>query len=307
MTDPLAEIVTLLQPRAPFSKVVGAAGRWRVQRTMGGQPFYFVILEGASRLEVDGHDPINLEQGDFVLIPAAYHFGLSSCEPPPQDVVTTPVAMLNGQLRLGLQEGPAEVAMLVGHCVFGSPDAALLVPLLPRLVHIRGEKRLANLVQMVSDESRAQRPAREVILERLLEVLLIEAFRSMTGSPTSQGLVQGLADERLSVAIRRMHESPKRDWTIAQLAKEAALSRSAFFERFNRVVGLAPMAYLLAWRMALAKRLLRENGVALGEIAEHVGYRSASAFSVAFTRHVGIPPSRYAREDRDAYASPVGV
>jgi len=149
----------------------------------------------------------------------------------------------------------------------------------------------------VGEESRARRPAREVILARLLEVLLIEALRSAAGTATSPGLLRGLADERLALAIRRMHENPTRSWTVAQLAKESALSRSAFFARFNRAVGVAPMEYLLAWRMALAKNLLRRKESGIAEIAERVGYSSASAFSVAFNRHVGLPPTRYAREE----------
>ncbi|MGF6309862.1 AraC-like DNA-binding protein [Bradyrhizobium sp. i1.8.4] len=93
-----------------------------------------------------------------------------------------------------------------------------------------------------------------------------------------------------------MHESPTTAWTVAQLAKEAALSRSAFFERFNRAVGVAPMEYLLGWRLAMAESMLRQNRSGIAEIAERVGYGSASAFSVAFTRHVGPPPTQYARE-----------
>ena len=133
-------------------------------------------------------------------------------------------------------------------------------------------------------------------MERLLEVLLIEALRSTAGTSASPGLLRGLADGRLAAAIRRMHESPTEPWTVAQLAKEAALSRSTFFERFNRAVGVAPMEYLLAWRMALAKNLLRRREGGIAEVAERVGYSSASTFSVAFTRHVGVPPTRYARE-----------
>ena len=133
-------------------------------------------------------------------------------------------------------------------------------------------------------------------MAHLLEVLFIEALRSTAVTRASAGLLRGLADERLAVAIRRMHESPTRSWTVAQLAKEAALSRSAFFERFRRAVGVAPMEYLLAWRMALAKNLLRRKEGGMAEVAERVGYSSASTFSVAFTRHVGLPPTRYARE-----------
>ena len=73
------------------------------------------------------------------------------------------------------------------------------------------------------------------------------------------------------------------------------MSRSTFFERFSGTVGVAPMEYLLAWRMALAKDLLRRRNMTVGEVAQHVGYGSASTFSVAFMRHVGLPPKRYAR------------
>ena len=296
MIDPLAEVVALLQPGAQFSKVVSGAGPWRVHRSEAGQPFYCVILDGSCRLAVDGHEPITLQQGDFVLIPSAYRFTMSSLDPATaDDLDTAPVALPNGEFRLGVQGVPHDVLLLLGYCEFGSPDAALLVSLLPQIVHVRGEARLATLVQLVGEESRGQRPARDVILARLLEVLFIEALRSTAGTAASPGLLRGLADGRLAVAIRRMHESPTRPWTVAQLAKEAALSRSAFFERFNRAVGVAPMEYLLAWRMALAKNLLRQNHSGIADIAQRVGYSSASTFSVAFTRHVGMPPTRYAR------------
>jgi AraC-like DNA-binding protein len=87
---------------------------------------------------------------------------------------------------------------------------------------------------------------------------------------------------------------------VAQLAKEAALSRSAFFERFNRAMGVAPMEYLLSWRMALAKNLLRTKGAGIAEIAERIGYSSASTFSVAFSRFVGLSPTMYARAQTES-------
>lgn len=302
MTDPLAEVVTLLEPSARFSKVVRGAGPWRVSRSEGGQPFYCVILEGGCRLTIEGGEPMTLQESDFVLIPSAYGFSTSSLEPStPEDVVTQPV-FLDGEFLIGANDKPTNVRMLIGHCVFGSPDATLLVSLLPRLVHVRGEKRLSTLVQLVVDESRAQRPARDVILERLLEVLFIEALRSTEVTAASPGLLRGLADERLAVAIRQMHERIDRPWTVAELAKAAALSRSAFFERFSRAVGVAPMEYLLAWRMATAKNLLLRKDGGIAEVAERVGYGSASAFSVAFTRHVGLPPSRYVRDEVGAEA-----
>lgn len=303
MVDPFAEIVALLEPVATQSKVVSAAGRWRVRRSEGGQPFYCVVLDGSCRLVTNGHDPIVLEANDFVLIPAVYDFTMSSLEPPEaDDADSAPIKLPDGRFRHGIQDAAPEVQLLVGHCAFGSPDAALLVSLLPDIVQVRGERRLATLVELVREESREARSARDFILARLLEVLFIEALRSARTAATP-GLVRGLADARLSLAIREMHESPDKPWTVAELAKAAALSRSAFFERFSRTVGVAPMEYLLAWRMGLAKKLLRRTEDGVASVAERVGYRSASAFSVAFTRHVGLTPTRYAQEYKVSIAS----
>ena len=296
MVDPFAEVVTLLQPSVPSTKLVSGAGAWCVQRLESGQPFYCVILEGSSRLTVDGREPIDLREGDFVLIPSAYGFSMSNLEPMPSEGVDPlTVTKFADEIRHGNPDGPPDVRLMVGRFVFGSPDAALLVTLLPQLVHVRGERRLATLVKLVREEAREQRPARDMILARLLEVLLIEALRSTAGTAAPPGLLRGLADGRLAVAIRRMHEDPTQDWTVEQLAQEAALSRSAFFDRFRRAMGVTPMEYLLSWRMALAKNLLRRGDGGMKEIAERVGYSSASAFSVAFTRVVGLPPTHYAR------------
>ncbi|MBC7663873.1 MAG: AraC family transcriptional regulator [Caulobacter sp.] len=306
MVDPLAEVVSLLQPSAPFSKHVVASAPWAVRRTETGRPFYFVLLQGGCHLRVDGaerSDVITLAEGDFVLIPAARAFATSSLDrQPPGDgeAITTAVVPMPGGARVGDPQGAVDARMLVGNCVFASPDAALLVPLLPQWVHVRGERRLSTLVQLVGDESRSDRPAREIVMARLLEVMLIEALRSTASTSASPGLVRGLSDPRLALALRRMHERPSNPWTVAQLAHEAAMSRSAFFERFNGAVGMAPMEYLLAWRMALAKQLLRQRELAIADIAERVGYSSVSTFGVAFTRHVGVPPGRYAKGEADA-------
>lgn len=297
MIDPLADVVGLLQPSVKYTKIVGGAGAWGVRRAETGQPSYCAMLDGGCRLALDNQAPLTLAAGDFVLIPATYDFAMTSMTAPDAHAFDAlPVMQRPGAFRVGAPDGPPDVRFIIGHCTFGSPDAALLVSLLPRLVHVQGEARLATLVQLVNDESRAQRPARDVVLARLLEVLLIEALRSTAGTGASPGLVRGLADARLGNALRRMHEAPARGWTVAELAQEAALSRSAFFERFSRAVGVAPMAYLLAWRMALAKDLLRRGALNISEVAERVGYSSASTFSVAFTRHIGTPPARYTRQ-----------
>jgi AraC-like DNA-binding protein len=293
--DPLADIVTLLQPAARFSKLVECAGAWRIRREATGEPFYCAILDGACRVTFGDDQPFILEAGDFVLVPAMRDLVNESLDVPADLPDTIPAQLADGRFRAGRLDGPADLRMRIGHCSFGAPDAALLVSLLPDVVIVRGEPRLATLMQLLGEETRARRPARELVLERLLEVLLIEALRSGTETTAAPGLSRGLADERLAASLHALHARPAHPWTVADLAAEAALSRSAFFARFSRVVGLAPMEYLLAWRMALAKQLLRRRELTMNEVAERVGYGSASTFSVAFARHAGVPPARYAR------------
>lgn len=299
MADPLAQIVELLQPSAAFSKVTLGKGRWRVSRSEEAQPFYCLVLEGSCCLAVPGEEEIRLRPGNFVLIPAAYDFAVSS-GPAAGGALpeTMPVQLRQGLYRIGDQEGDPDVRMVVGYCAFGSPDAALLVSLLPQLIYIAGEARLATLVQLVDEEAQGDRPARDALLTRLIEALLIEAFRSGPRDNASSGLLRGLADPRLAIALRQMHDRPTCDWSVAQLAREAGLSRSVFFDRFKRAVGVPPIEYLVHWRMALAKDLLRRGRGGVGEVAEQVGYSSASTFSVAFTRTVGVPPTIYAGANR---------
>lgn len=297
MNDPLSEVIDLLRPRGVASKPISGAGRWGVRYSEFGHPSFCAVLEGRCRLAVDGHSPLLLEVGDFVLLPATPGFTMSAIEPGrPVHVDPKVQPAQTRPVRHGDQGGPPDVRLLGGYFEFESPDAALLVSLLPAVVHVRGAERLSVLVRLVADEASEERPGRDLVLTRLVEVLLIEALRATSGEGAPPGLMRALADARLARAIRQMHHQLGRRWTVAELAKAATLSRSAFFERFTRTVGLAPMEYLLSWRMAVAKDLLRRRDLALAEVAERVGYGSASTFSAAFNRHVGRPPSRYARE-----------
>src|SRR5215510_8522472 len=297
MNDPLSEVITLLQPHAVFSKRISGAGRWSVRYSAFGQPSFCAVLEGRCRLAVDGAPPLTLEAGDFVLLPATPGFTMSGFEPAkPVRIDPKVAAASTGEVRHGTRGGRPDVRLLGGYFVFDSPDAPVLVSLLPAVVHVRGVERLSVLVRLVGDESSEQRSGRDLVLTRLVEVLLIEALRSTSGEDAPPGLLRGLADARLAPAIRQMHGQLARSWTVALLAKTSALSRSAFFERFTRTVGLPPMEYLFAWRMAVAKDLLRRDDLGLADVAERVGYGSASTFSTAFSRHVGQPPGLYAGE-----------
>ena len=301
MKDPLSEVITLLQPRAVFSKPISGAGRWAVRYAEFGQPSFSAVLAGRCRLAVDGHPPLELEAGDFVLLPATPGFTMSGCSTQDLDPATTVridprrTPAPTGEVRHGTRGGRPDVRLLGGYFVFDAPDARLLVSLLPAVMHVRGVARLSVLVRLVADEAGRRSAGRELVLTRLVELLLIEALRSTAGEHSPPGLLRGLADPRVAPALRQIHGQFARPWTVAGLAKTAGLSRSAFFERFTRALGLPPMEYLQAWRMAVAMDLLRRRDLGLAEVAERVGYASASTFSTAFSRHVGQPPGRFAR------------
>jgi len=296
MTDPLSEVVRLLQPRAVLANIISGKGNWAVRYSEYGHPGFCIMLEGGCLLAVDGHAPITLGEGDFVLLPTTPGFTLSSFVPAPPvfiDPKRTPGGQ--GERRHGEPGGRPDMRSLGGAFMFDGADPGLLVSLLPPVVHVRGSTRLAQLVQMVGDEYENPQPGSDYMLSRLAGMLLIEAMRSTTAGSAPPGLLRGLGDERLTLALRKMHAHVDRAWAVGELAEVAALSRSAFYDRFTRTVGVAPMEYLLAWRMEIAKQLLRQEGLPVAEVAERVGYGSASTFSIAFSRRVGQSPSRYAR------------
>jgi len=297
MSDPLTEVVKLLQPRAVFANLISGKGSWAVRFSEYGRPSFCIMLEGSCLLAVDGYEAITLRAGDFVLLPATPPFTISSFDPAPPLVHLDPASVGGeaGEVRYGEPGGQPGMRSLGGAFLFDAADPKLLVSLLPGLVHVQGSSRLAQLVQMVGEECEDRKPGSEFMLSRLVGMMLIEAMRSSTAGGAPPGLLRGLGDERLAIALKLMHAQVDRAWTIGLLASAAALSRSAFFERFTRTVGVAPMEYLLSWRMEIAKDLLHREGLAIADVAERVGYASASTFSTAFKRHVGLAPRQYLR------------
>jgi AraC-like DNA-binding protein len=296
--DPLAAVIELLRPEAVLSKIVSGRGRWSVRYAAYEDPCFCLILDGSCFIDPEGIGAIELREGDFLLLPATPGFTLASdlaLKPTLQRPVHTQ------ELRHGTKGGRASMRMLGGYFRFDRANAALLLRFLPSSVHIRrgepGASRLRRIVELIGEETVEQRPGRDLILERLAEVLLVEAlrFRSAATAGREQGLLAGLADPALARALRRLHDDVARRWTVADLARSAGMSRAVFAERFARIVGMPPMHYLLEWRLAIAKDVLRRERAPLAELAERIGYQSASAFSTAFTRQVGCPPSVFAR------------
>lgn len=297
MIDPLSDVIALLRPRTVFSKGISGAGSWAVRYSDFGQPSFCAVLLGSCRLAVDGHAAITIQEGDFVLLPSTPGFTMSSFAPAmPVHIDPKTATIQTEEIRHGAKDREPEVRLLGGYFISETANASLLLSLLPTLVYVSGSNRLTALVQMVREESIGQKAGCDQALPRIVELLMIEALRLTMDKSSSPGLLRGLADSRLAPAIRKMHSEVAHPWTVEELAKEAALSRSSFFDRFSKTVGIPPMEYLLSWRMALAKSLLQEEGLGVAEVADRVGYGSASAFSTAFSRHVGVAPSSFGKE-----------
>jgi AraC-like DNA-binding protein len=297
-SDPLAAIIALLRPRTVLSKIVSGSGSWSIRYARYEDPAFCLLLEGSCFLDAGDGDVLELQEGDFVFLPETPAFTLATdLELKPKAVSPTQ----SREVRHGTRSGPATMRMLGGYFHFERANAGLLVRLLPPVVHVRRDEaeagRLLRMVELIAEEADADRPGRDLILERLVQVLLVEALRCRPAAAATQerGLMAGLADPALARALREIHVDVARGWTVAELAQAAFMSRAVFAERFARTVGMPPMQYLLEWRMAIAKDLLRSERPPLAQLAERVGYQSASAFSTAFTRLTGSSPSEFAR------------
>ncbi len=298
--DPLAAIIALLRPRTVLSKVITGAGRWAVRYAAHEHPGFCVMLEGTCFLDVEGVGSVELGEGDFVLLPATPGFTMASARGLKPKVGRGGTS----DVRHGDPAGPPTMRQLGGYFRLDATNAKLLLKFLPPMIHVRrdeaGAARLRRLVELIGEEATGRRTGRDSILERLVEVLLLEAlrFRPAATATRERGLLAGLADPALAKALRKLHGDVAHRWTVADLARASGMSRASFADRFMRTVGMPPMEYLTEWRIAIAKDILTRERSALAEVAERIGYQSASAFSVAFSRHAGCSPSGFARSMR---------
>jgi AraC-like DNA-binding protein len=295
--DPFSDVITLLRPHAALSKPITARGKWGVRYAAYELPGFAIVLAGQCWLAIDKADPVRLDRGDFVLLPSTPTFTLSS-EPGAACVPVEPSATA---VRHGDPDGEPDLQMLGGTFRIERANASLLLALLPRMIHIRSAEndtgRLARIIDLVMEECAADRPGRDMVLERLLEVMLVECLRWPGINETSlpPGLLTGMRDRAIAGVLRAMHADVRAGWTVAELAKRAGMSRSAFAARFSDTLGCAPMEYLSRWRMTLAQDALSRGGKSLERLADEIGYESASAFSTAFRRRIGCSPGAFAR------------
>lgn len=296
--DALSAIVTLLRPQTVLSKVVRGGGRWGVRYPALGQPSFALIIKGPCWFTADGIPATVLETGDFVLFPATPGFILASDpEATPTAMEPVPPGHHVDEIVHGDETSEPSVSLLAGHFAFDPLNASLLVELLPRMLHIRATDpaidSVAPVVELITRETREKLAGQALVLTRLIEVMLVEALRSAPADLHTTGLLAGLRDPQLAAALRAAHTQAAHPWTLVTLAREAGMSRSSFAERFNRVMGMTPLNYLLRWRIAVAKDMLAREQMSVAETALAVGYQSASGFSTAFSRETGRSPKEF--------------
>lgn len=295
--DPLSDIIALLRPSAAVSKPISARGRWGVRYQSYDAPAFTLVLEGQAWIAFDGREPLQILQGDFLLLPTTPAFSLYS----DSDAKCLPVEPQIQAVRHGEQHGDPDFVALGGSFAFERVNAPLLLTLLPDLIHVLASEgqttRFGRVIDLLAEECAANYPGKELIIQRMLEVLLVEALRghSIEGETVPAGLLKGLRDPALARVLRAIHADVREGWTVAELGKMAGMSRSAFAARFGEALGCAPIEYIARWRMALAKDALTSGAKSLDRIADQIGYESASAFSTAFRKRLGCAPGKFAR------------
>lgn len=256
------------------------------------------MIEGTCALE-RGEVRLTLQPGDFMMMACPPEWFMRSS--PEVEPLGLKALFADPRVLQGCDPTTPVARFLAGHFLFAEPNADHIADLLSPIVHIRAADvtahRLGRLLSLLDDEATSDRPGRSLALDRLLEVILIESLRHRASHVKDMrpGLLAGLADPRISCALRALHMEPSRTWTVAHLAREAGMSRAAFAARFARIVGVSPIGYLSAWRISLAKAALVSGKRPLIEVAEIAGYGSVSAFSTAFSRATGLSPTTYSQ------------
>ncbi len=300
MQEPFVDLIRLLRPQATLWRRVDGTGRWGISFRNRDDLVFCWVARGECQLVRPALAPVPLATGDFVLVRTATPFSVTS-DPavPPEDSEKAFAEPDTLALRVGSGED-RPVTLHGGRFLFDTANEDLLCSQLPALVHVsasgKSMRYLRPLLKMNASESLRPKPGSAFVIARLMELILIEIIRNhaLSMGTRTAGMLAGLADPCVTVALRAMHADVAHGWTVAELARLAGFSRSAFAARFREVVGIGPIEYLLDWRMARAKDDLHRGVQTISEIAYAIGFESASAFSTAFHRRVGCSPKAFA-------------
>jgi len=275
---------------------------WAVRFENSASLSLYTMLRGDSWLIPGGGDPVRLRAGDIAVTrrPAPHLIA--------DDPTATPKIMIHsadswtdagGHRWLGPHtcgehaNGPAQLLtgayQVVGHV------GERLLRALPEVLVVPAGTGPGPLLELVAAELADERPGQQVVLDRSLDWLLVGTLRAWFAQPdvSPPAWYRALADPVVGAALRLIHDEPARAWTVAALAEGAGVSRAALARRFTDLVGQPPLTYLTGWRMTLAADYLRAPGATIASVARRVGYNDGFAFSSAFKRVRGIPPSAH--------------
>jgi AraC-like DNA-binding protein len=312
--DVLAEIMALLRTQGHLYGRIELTAPFGLEFP-GGKGICLIVTRGACVLGVDALPLTPLVGGDFVFLPAPRTYSLRNA--PGIRVrsvleVTTPKVFQRSRLiRYG---GAGVLTSVVAGCfTFASPESDLLVKHLPPIIHLPASGPHAtpwfqSTLHFIAAETAQDLPGAAAIVDRLAEVLFVQAMRSRIQSSLLNGTpswLRALGDPQIGEALRLMHLQPGHAWTVPDLAHRVSMSRSAFAARFRALVGETPLEHLTQWRMVRAASMMRESRpMKLATIATGVGYETDSSFGKVFRRVMGMSPGQYRREKRDNAVGP---
>ena len=273
-------------------------------------PFHIMITGHAWAMPEDRSvPPMSVDSGDVLMFP----FGASHVISSDGKTWDTPPADLDLYFNTVTKSPPFTLIDIGGRgeparfvCGYLGCDAGPFNPLLgalPSMIVVKGQlgtsSLMKELLQAVLDETGSRRAGAASVLAKVSELMFVQALRQHMDSlaSTSASWLSGLRDEHVGKALQLIHAAPAKDWSLATLAKQSGLSRSAFAERFTRFAGESPMHYLGRWRMQLASRLLAA-GSSIGSVADEVGYSSEAAFQRAFKKYVGTTPGEWRKRSK---------
>jgi AraC-like DNA-binding protein len=267
--------------------------------------FFHFLTEGGCKVRLaDGVETLDVAAGDLVLFAREdKHLMGSDLQLAPVEaasLIATDAAAAGDFIQMRHGGGGAATRFVCGYLACSRSVCRPLLDALPRVLRIPigdgpAAALLRELLRVGVRESSASRPGTESMLAKLSELMFVEAMRRYAENlpPEGKGWLAGVRDAHIGRALALLHGEPGKAWTVDELARKVALSRSVLAERFAALVGEPPMQYLMRWRLALAAQTLRSSGEAVARVAERSGYESEAAFNRAFKREFGMPPAAW--------------
>lgn len=263
-----------------------------------GVRFHF-LAEGSCWMKTASQPPIFLDTGDVVLLPRGTGHTIADEPSRPASPLKDVKQELVGNAVYRLSTGGGGERTLIVCCTIGfeGPTAHPLIELLPEVLHVGRQElkdpALPALLSMMADEVLQPQIGSATIMARLADIVMTRIIRAWVDTRPSDltGWLAAVKDPNIGVALGRIHRQPGHDWNVEALARAAGMSRSKFSERFSHLLGVSPARYLVQWRMRLAATWLRHEYMTVAQAAAQLGYDSDAAFSRAFKRFWGVPPS----------------